>query len=292
MNKETIQEKKARNPYKVRNNANSTKDVDMTKRVATGFYNTFFYIDSDLDMLLPGCAAKSIQERGAGSKKGNKIKHLKDHDWYQVTARIDVIDERKEFFNGRELEGIYHESYYSQAKSSDDILIKIQEGLYDSRSIGFRYSKIEAAAKESEDESELKNWANFYPKALNPEVADEFGFFWVVKEIMLFEGSDVAFGANQLTPLLGMKSTDKKALLSEAFAKMDAMQSMIKNGNMSDDGQHQLEMEFLQLKTYMNTIAEREPNVKDTLIKSREDADTQKKQKQDEVLNFYKSLVK
>jgi len=271
-------EKKFKTPYKTRVNTGSTKDVDLSSRTVSGMFNSYFFIDSDQDMLLPGAASKSISERGAGSKKGNKIKHLKDHEWSDVIARIDVLDEREVDFNGQKLTGIYHESFYPESNDSNDQLIKIQEGLIDDRSIGFRYMDLAFAEKESNIESERQTWDQFYPLALNPEKADNAGFFWAVKEIKLFEGSDVAFGANELTPMLGMKSdVDKAIVINKLYTKLDAMTALFKNGNLTDEGFHTLEMESLQIKSYIASIVNSEPSVKDTLIEGRDDPDTHKK---------------
>ena len=149
------------NPYGVKTGITTIKDLDMTKRTVAGLFNSYFYIDSDLDMLVTGAASKSIQEKGAGSKSGNKIKHLKDHNWSEVIARIDVIDERKVDVDGKSIEGIYYESYYPETTASNDMLIKIQEGLYDDRSIGFRYRTLGVAEQDSEDEDRRKRWDEF-----------------------------------------------------------------------------------------------------------------------------------
>ena len=67
-------DQKLSNPYKVTTMGNAIKDVDVKKRVVTGMFNTSFFIDHDMDMLLPGAAKKSIKERGVGTNSGNKIK--------------------------------------------------------------------------------------------------------------------------------------------------------------------------------------------------------------------------
>ncbi len=240
------------NPYAVKSAKSVVKDFDMEKRTVTGLFNSYFYIDSDLDMLVTGAAAKSIEEKGAGSEQGNKIKHLKDHNWTQVIARIDVLDERKVQYQGKTIEGIYFESFYPETQESTDMLIKIQEGLYDDRSIGFRYKSLGLAEKESEDEDRRKRWDEFYPMALNPEKADEFGFFWVIKEIDLFEGSDVAFGANKLTPMLGVKGQENQ-ILKDINCRIEAIAKFTKS-EASDDAIYAAEMEVKQLKSYIAAL--------------------------------------
>lgn len=243
----TLEQKKA-NPYKASTLAKAVKDVDMAKRTVTGAFNSYFYIDSDLDMLLPGAAAKSIQERGVGSTKGNKIKHLKDHDWTKNIARLDVLDEREVELNGIKTQAIYHESYYPGASDSTDQLIKIQEGLYDARSIGFQYMDLVKL------ERGVGDYDKYIAMAINPEVAEEAGHFWVVKEIRLWEGSDVAFGANELSSMLGVKGTNKEIVKEQLYQKLDVCASLFRTGTLSDEGFHGLDMEIKQIKSYIASL--------------------------------------
>lgn len=277
---------KKSSPYKVRTVNKAVKDVDLESRTVTGIFNSSFYIDSDLDMLLPGAATKSIQERGVGSVKGNKIKHLKDHDWNKNIARLDVLEERRVTINGKEIEGIYHESFYPEAQDSTDLLIKIQAGMYDARSIGFQYEKLVFCDRNSQDEDDVKNWNTYLPMAMNPEVAEESGYFWAVKEIKLWEGSDVSFGANELTPMLGVKSGDKGILTGQLFEKLDVCQNLMIKGSLSDEGFHQLEMEMKQIKSYITSLVERKSLKQGTEKEpSRQDKDT-------EPQDFFKILSK
>lgn len=284
-----IQQKKSSNQYMTVDLKGGVKDVDLSKRTVTGLFNSYFFIDSDFDMLIPGASTKSINERGVGSTKGNKIKHLKDHSWNDNIARIDVLEEKKVSIDGQSIEGIYHESFYPNASDSNDMLIKIQEGLYDARSIGYRYEKIDLAEKESVNEDYQRNWEKFYPMALNPEKADEFGFFYVVKEIRLFEGSDVVFGANSLTPMIEVKGSENKHWIDYIENKLTIIRNLFKNGKgISDEGFYQMQMEQMQLETYLKRIKKQalEPSLKDTFKQSRLNDDTQ----QSSIIDFYKNL--
>lgn len=280
MKKLSLKEK-TEHPYKVTTVSKAVKDVDLQKRTVTGMFSSCYFIDSDLDMILPGASSKSIQERGPSSTKGNRIKHLKDHDWSKNIARLDVIDERSVDINGREVKGLYHESFYPESTDSNDQLIKIQSGLYDSRSIGFQYVNIELLEKGSED------FDKFLTMAINPEVGEEAGYFWVVKEYKLWEGSDVSFGANELTPLLGIKSKGSQSVIQkQLFDKLDICKSLMKKGGLTDEGFHTLEMEMLQIKAYISNIASSQPTLKDTNLSSHRLKDTDHSSK-----NFLKSIL-
>lgn len=279
-----ISKKKLDSPYKLRSMEGGTKDVDIQKRIATGMFNSHFYIDSDLDMTLPGCFKKSMGERGPQSKAvGNKICHLLQHDWKMNIARPELLDEREVDYKGMKVSGGYYESYFPDVQSSTDVLIKKAEGIYTAHSFGYQYDDIEVAERESPDKQWKKNWEKYYPLALNPEKADEYGYFFLARSVKMFEFSDVAMGANALTPFLGLKSDDGKSGYELLAEKMERIQLFLKNGKgMSDEGFQQLEMELLQLKQALIFASKEEgPSMKDTLLKQvgRESTDLEKGKK-------------
>ena len=237
------------------------KDIDLTKRIVTGFYNTYNYFDSDYDVLLMKSAKKSIVERGPASDAVAKIKHALFHDLTKLPAKLQVLDERTIDLNGMKVSGIYFESKMIDTTIGNDTLINYQEGIYDNHSIGFRYMDMEFIDKESE------MWDTYLSILLNPEDADNAGFMWVVKEIKLYEGSTVAFGANQLTPFLGVKSQDKKLLQMKIFDRVDKLYKQLKTGIQSDEMMGLFELQLLQLKQLYIEISEVEPSLKDTLLK-------------------------
>ena len=83
------------------------------------------------------------------------------------------------------------------------------------------------------------------------KLAEEAGLFWAVKEIRLWEGSDVSFGANSLTPMLGIKSGSVDILRDRLYEKLDGCCRLMKQGRLSDEGFHQLDMEMKQIKSYI-----------------------------------------
>jgi phage head maturation protease len=218
------------------------KDIDLTKRIVTGFYNTYNYFDSDYDVLLSGSAKKSIVERGVSSNATAKIKHALFHDLTKLPGKIQVLDERTIDLNGMKITGIYFETKMLDTTDGNDTLIKYQEEVYDNHSIGFRYLDLEYIDKESE------MWDTYLSILLNPEDADNAGFMYIVKEIKLYEGSTVAFGANQLTPFLGVKSQDRELLKIKVFERIDKLYKQLKVGTVSDESMKMFELQLLQLK--------------------------------------------
>ena len=237
------------------------KDIDLTKRIVTGFYNTYNYYDGDGDVLLMGCAKKSIAERGPESNATAKIKHALFHDLTRLPGKIQVLDERTIDLNGMKISGIYFETKMDASTEGNDTLIKYQEEVYDNHSIGFRYMDLEYIDIESE------MWDTYLSILLNPEDADNAGFMYIVKEIKKYEGSTVAFGSNQLTPFLGVKSQDRELLKMKVFERIDKLYKQLKVGTVSDESMKMFELQLLQLKQLYIEISDVEPSLKDTLKK-------------------------
>jgi hypothetical protein len=66
--------------------------------------------------------------------------------------------------------------------------------------------KIELAYYDEDSEKNMQYFERMKAQAINPDVADEYGFFWVVSEAVKREGSAVVFGSNPITPTLSVKN--------------------------------------------------------------------------------------
>jgi len=164
--------------------------------------NTYNWLDSDMDILVPGAAAKSIMERGP--KARNLIAHLRDHK-YDVTARVgSLVDVKEEQYEGDRF-GLVFESDIRRSYN-EKVYEQYERGDINQHSIGFRYTKLDLAVNDPSQE-EYKAWEQYRQDIINPERADELGYFWVVKEIMLLEVSSVLWGANSETGMLSSEPT-------------------------------------------------------------------------------------
>jgi hypothetical protein len=87
------------------------------------------------------------------------------------------------------------------------MLKQYANGWVKNHSVGMRYVQLELAINsESDYDKEYKDlWDEYYPVIANKEVADERGYFWLVKEAKIVEGSAVVMGSNSATPTLEMK---------------------------------------------------------------------------------------
>jgi len=241
-------------PFAVKADAVSGhKEVDMTKRIVDVIANTYYYFDSDMDVLLPGCCAKSIQDRGPNSDKPGKIKHFSNHDIHKGIGLPKLIEETQ-------LEGKYvlhANSYMSETKDGEETLIKYQEGLIDQHSIGYRYLDIRWLEAESAEFDDMLKYL------INPEEAIDAGMMWIVKEIMLYEFSSLdSFGANRLTPYLGVKSENKIVQYNNFIGKLEALHQAMKAGVKDKDI---IEMQELQIKQMIYELYNQEPDLKGTL---------------------------
>lgn len=205
--------------YAVKGSKMDYKEIDEVKRTVDLVANTYLFFDSDRDVLIPGCSAKSISERGPQSNKPGKIKHLKGHDINEMIAIPTLISEEK--FKGNEV--LRCNSYFPESEDSENELINYKSGMYDQHSIGFRYLQVEVAQAFTQDQKSKKLWDEWIGKIINPKDAEAVGYMFIVKEIALFEYSTVAFGANRLTPYLGAKSENKVVRFDNLMKKLDAL---------------------------------------------------------------------
>lgn len=250
--------------YSVKSADANILDVSTSSRIVTGFFNSYNFFDSDKDVLIMGAAKKSIEERGVNSTAVAKIKHALNHDLTTLVGKLQVLEETTK--NG--ITGIYFESKIANTTLGNDTLINYKEGIYDNHSIGFKYNQLSLI----ESEKNPVAWNEVVSKLLNPEEAEKYGYLYLVKEINLFEGSTVAFGANSLTPFLGVKSGNKESITLALDSKLNQLMHTVKNGSQSDDMMHTFELQIKQIKQVLKEIEVAETFDKPTLSQVPSDA--------------------
>lgn len=164
--------------------------------------NTSMWMDSQKDVLLPDCWAKSIKD-----KKGRL--HLKDHT-FKLEAEVgEVFNIYSQDLSLSELgvnkAGVVQVLVYeSDVKKSYDekVFTKYKTGRINQHSISLNYVKLEIAINDEDFKEEFANWNKYIDLIINKEEAEKSGFFWIVPEIKLIECSAVLAGANELTPTL------------------------------------------------------------------------------------------
>lgn len=225
--------KKIFNQYEIKNISLAVKDVDsQTRRVKVAFAS-FNNIDSDRDVIRKGAFAKSIQERGPESTTNRKIAHLRYHDWEHQIGKLISLEE-----TDFHLIGI---SELGRSTKGNDALLDYQDGIIMEHSIGF----------------------NYIPDKMQLIGEGEQSYF-DIKEVVLWEGSAVTFGANSLTPTLDVSKGNKKELLEKLNEKMTAFISAIKNGKGTDERLYSIEMGLKVCQQQYNSLVNFEPVVKTT----------------------------
>lgn len=146
----------------------SVKEVDTKTGVVQGYFAAFNNVDSDGDIIVPGAFAKTIAERGPDGTK--EIKHLRQHSRDDAFGRITILKEDEK--------GLFFESKAFSTTRAQDTLVLYHEGFFNQHSIGFVTMK--------------GDW-------------NEFSNAYEIKEVKLYEGSAVTWGANSQTPVTGLK---------------------------------------------------------------------------------------
>lgn len=166
------------------------KELDGEKHVIEIKFASYGNIDSDGDMLIRGCFAKSISERGPESATNRKIAFLWQHDMKDPIGKILSIEERED--------GAYATvrlSNFEAVPNAKRAWYQLLEGDINQFSFGFGY---------------------VWDKIEYDENIDAF----IVREVKLFEISVVTLGANEMTACIGEIADEKelKGYLKELSA--------------------------------------------------------------------------
>lgn len=192
------------NIIEFKNITGGVKDIDVKKRIVTGYLSTFGgEKDSYGDVVVKGAFSKSIKERK------QDIFFLNQHNWNQPHGKFNILTE--------DSRGLYFESEkLIDTTYSSDVLKLYEAGIIKEHSFG--YNTIKSDFNKEKDIRYLK-------------------------ELKLYEGSNVTIGANRNTPFLGMKTT-----LKEINDQSKTLYKAIRNGDFTDDTFILLEVALKQLQ--------------------------------------------
>ena len=189
-------------------------DVDDTSRRVKVAMNKVGNLDLDNDIIDRSAYTKTITERGPAA--ANLIWHLTDHR----ASLKDAVGKPSEIM----VEGDYLVFVTKIANTTwgNDVLEFYKTGTINQHSIGFRTIKSEPVNAGTSNEYRL------------------------IKEVMLYEGSAVLWGANPETPTLTVgKSATFEEKQKEFFACLQEYNNLVKlfrKGHLSDDTFELLEM--------------------------------------------------
>lgn len=196
--------------------------------------STANYLDSHMDVHIAGNWKKTLKEN-------KNILHLQEHkmtfdhiiaDDEDVNVYTAIMNWKDIGFNYLgETEVLIMESIVR--KDVNPFMFKLyKQNKVKNHSVGMFYVKLLLAVNDKEMKEEKSNWDTYYPLIVNPEIADEKGYFWVVKESKLIEGSAVVRGSNPTTSTLEVEpvlSTHQKNIIEPDLSTQNDLIEFIKN---------------------------------------------------------------
>jgi HK97 family phage prohead protease len=187
------------------------EDVDDVKGIVTGYFSAFNNIDSDGDVIVSGAYKKTVAENGPMGR--NRIMHLLQHNPLMPLGKpTELMEDAK---------GLRFTSKITETSYGKDVIKLYAEGVFNEHSVGFEIIKSDNKAGYRE-----------------------------IREIKLWEGSTVTWGANPNTPIESMKSWDKPKS-EEMLAKFC---NILRNGDVSDESMIQLEIGLKQLENHLKAL--------------------------------------
>ena len=186
------------------------KDVDAKSGVVAGYFSAFASVDSDGDILMPGAFKRSIQDWGVDGKQ--RIKHLLNHNPSQPLGKLTVLKEDNF--------GLYYESKIGTHQLGKDFIKMVESGLIGEHSIGFKTLREQKGSDANE-----------------------------IHDVMLFEGSSLtAWGANENTPLIGMKGMKN---IEQIQDQIKSFEKFIRDSDVSDET---IDLCLIKVKQLAQTI--------------------------------------
>lgn len=176
--------------------------------------NVFNYMDSQYDVLLPGCCKRTIKDRSG------KFVQLHDHI-YKLEAKIgEVTSVYTQNISLSDLgigstgttESLIFE-FDCYKSYNQQIFNQYSAGKVNQYSIGLQYTAggIELAIYDPDSEKEMEFWNKYIDQVINKDDAIAAGFMFIISEIKLLENSAVLFGANSATGTISVTGASKSS---------------------------------------------------------------------------------
>lgn len=148
--------------------------VDTESDNVFGYLAAFGNVDNDRDLLVKGCFAKSIAERGPQSSTARKIAFLYAHDQATPVGLFTKLEEQDK--------GLYYEGTLSKTPFvQHTIKTQLKESILNNHSVGYNYVWDKVEYDEDKD-------------------------VFICKELDTYEGSVLTLGMNENTPFGGFKA--------------------------------------------------------------------------------------
>lgn len=149
------------------------------------------------------------------AENSDRFQHLFNHNTNELIGKITEIKEDER--------GLYFVSKMSKTDIGQRALIWYEEGILREHSIGFDIIRYESD---------------------NQQKA------YMLTELKLYEGSAVTWGANEMTPVTGIKSEDVSLKIANL---LEGLEHSLKNPKMSDQYGKHIETQIDRLKNLLST---------------------------------------
>lgn len=175
------------------------KDLDIKQGIVSAYWSAFGNVDEQKDVVDRGFFKKSILERGPKSAQP-RIKFLYQHDEKMLVAKPSELIE--------DTVGLLATYQIPPTTLGKDILILYEYGVLTEHSIGY--------------ETLLTSWDH------------KLGARHLIEGI-LWEGSAVTWGANELTPVVAVKSLNDPSRLQEMASRAQTLDKLLHDGSLRCD---------------------------------------------------------
>lgn len=189
-------------------------EIEVKGQTVAGYFAEFNSLDHDGDIILPGAMDKSIEERGPNGS--NQIMHLLQHDSWRPLGKPNVLRS--------DSKGLYFETNMPDTTIGIDTIKLYAAGVYNEHSIGYQ----------------VLQWEMKYDEAKDEQIR-------LLKEIKLWEGSTVTWGANENTPFTGFKDLavkNKPEMIDRLAERMEKLQKALADNKFSQDTITQIQYEL------------------------------------------------
>ena len=194
--------------FREANKSESTEIAQVESFRVKVVINTTNILDSHGDVHIPGLWNKSLKEN-------KRIMHIQEHQsssFDKIIASGEDLKASVESISWKDLgynalgntQALVFDSNVKESRNKY-MFDQYKQGFVNNHSVGMRYVKMELAVNDEEYEKEKNFYDKYIEQVINRKDAEDLGYFWVVTEAKVIEGSAVPMGSNPITPTINIK---------------------------------------------------------------------------------------
>lgn len=196
------------------------KEVDVKQGIIEGYFSTWGIVDAHEDEIVQGAYKKTIKEAGPESSRA-RIFHLWQHNARTPLSRFTEEGTLKE-----DATGLFFHSKISRTTWGRDALLLYEDGVINEHSVGIQVIKSERATEGHNR----------------------------IREVKLWEGSSVTWGANEDTPVTSMKDMNPIQQAEKFNDRIDLLTKSLRDGSYSDETFILLELQLKQVQGHYQSL--------------------------------------